>query len=37
MKDYQTKYTRLESTIAEYKNIEMKMRDLENKIAMLSQ
>lgn len=37
VKDYQTKYSRLESTITEYKNIEIKMKDLENKIAMLSQ
>lgn len=37
LKDYQTKYNRLESTISEYRNIEMKMKDLENKIAMLSQ
>ena len=37
IKDFQTRYSRLESTIAEYKNIENKMQDLENKIAMLSQ
>jgi cell shape-determining protein MreC len=37
LKDNQIKYQRLESTISEYKNIEMKMKDLENKIGMLSQ
>lgn len=37
MRDFQTRYSQLEGSMQEYKNIEMKVRDFENKIAMLVQ